>query len=278
VEASGEPLEIDDDLEHDAASGATSDPAIAAGLDAPSTPQDLYLEEASVYRPIATGDIFRGVVGPGFSESPANDLTMLLAHPSAMRRGAELELRARATPVVTENGLSRRKWAKGSYDVFPLPLLASVAKANGFEIEDRGWGADLGLAAPIKTKQLDVRLRVACLSPQGIHLLLQRLVHADTRVAVRLDTLAQTFAAKLEEIEMLQTWNEEIVAPKVDSGGDLLQELSAQARDFDSVMNETTTERPVSLRQMLERRVGAIGQAGEAHRLFAAELAKRRPA
>jgi hypothetical protein len=197
---------------------------------------------------------------------------MVIAHPSAMRKGAELEERARAAPIAPVDGLSRKKWASGYFNVFPLPLLSAVAEQNGVEIEDRAWGVLLELAAPIKTAQLDVTRRVACLSPEGIHLLLQRLVHADTRFPVRKDTLARVFAPKLEELELLETWNEDLVGPLVAGGGDLITELLKAAQDFDQTLSATTGQAGRSLRAMLER----DEEVGEARRLLIAELRRRR--
>lgn len=252
---------------------APEDPILAERLGAPAEPIALYLEEASPYRPIATGDIFQGVTVPGSTEREASyDLTMLIAHPSAMRKGAELERRARAAPVTPVRGLSPRRWARGHFDVFPLPLLAEVARGNGFNVLDEPWGALLQVAGPIATEQLDVERRVACLAPEGIHLLLQRVVHADTRFPVREDLLASVFAPKLEELEMLQTWNEEIVAPLVDDGADRRAELRNAAVEFDGILSSLEHRGDKSIRELLE----SDTRAGEAHRLFAEQIRRRR--
>ncbi len=94
---------------------------------------------------------------------------------------------------------------------------------------------------------------------------------------MKLETLAETFAPKLEELEMLQTWNEELVAPRVESGENLLEHLLMEAQEFEDVMAEKTAGGP-SLREMLERRgqAGEVSRAGEAHRLFAEVLRNRR--
>ena len=234
-------------------------------------PGEIYLEEASPYRPIATGDIFGGVRVPGSNEDEADyDLTMVIAHPSAMRKGAAIEPRARAAVVAPVDGVSKKKWTPGYFDVFPLPLLSAIAKENGFEIAARGWAALLQVAAPIATEDLDVRRRVACLSPKGIHLLLQRLVHADTRFPVREELIEEVFAPKLEELEMLQTWVEEFVLEELEAGADFDEALVAATRDFEAVM--TGGEKP--LRLLLE----SGEHSGEAHRLFAAEMRRRREA
>ena len=246
------------------------DTALAERLGEPSKPDAIYLDEASLYRPVATGDIFEGVAVPGPHED--SGLAMLLAHPSAMRRGAELEEWAKAAPIEVVKGISAKKWTRGHLGVFPLPRLAAIAEANGFVVENRPWGALLDFSAPIETGTLDIHRRVACLAPEGIHLLLQRLVHADTRVAVREHTLAAVFQPKLEELEMLQTWNEELVFPCVEAGGDLSAELARGAREFEEAMNTTGESRSNSIRELLESGTGA----GMAHRLLAAEIGMRR--
>jgi hypothetical protein len=249
---------------------AQFDAELAERLGEPPSPEAIYLGEASPYRPIVTGDIFGGIAVPGPYAEAA--LAMVVAHPSAMRRGAELEEWAKAAPIAPVDGVSKKKWTRGHLGVFPLPRLATIAKKNGFEVEDRPWGALLDFAAPIETAKLDVQRRVACLSPDGIHLLLQRLVHADTRVAVREDTLAAAFAPKLQEIEMLETWNEDLVRPQVDAGGDLAEELATGAQDFEEVMNVKGDGGVTSIRELLESGSGV----GTAHKRLAAEIRMRR--
>ena len=232
----------------------------------------LYLEESSLFRPIATGDIFRRVRVPGSTDAEAEfDLSMILAHPSAMRKGATLEDRVRAAPVAPVDNLSKTKWAKGHYNVFPLPKLAVIAEGNGFDIEARGWAVLLELAAPVETAGLDLNARVACLAPEGIHLLLQRLVHADTRFPVREDLLATVFSPKLDELDLLETWNEELVAPLIDAGGDLGSELDKAAQEFDDLLSAARTDGS-TLRSMLEQ----ADRASEARRLIHAEIRQRR--
>jgi hypothetical protein len=234
----------------------------------PATPGEIYLEEASPYRPIATGDVFQGVIVPGCTEDEAShNLTMVVAHPSAMRKGATLEPRARAAVVAPVDGLSKKKWTLGYYDVFPLPRLSAVASQNGFAIADRGWAALLQIAAPIPTDALGVHRRVACLSPAGIHLLLQRVVHADTRFPVKEKLIEQVFAPKLEEIEMLQTWIEEFVRAEEEEA-DLVEALAAATQEFEAVMTEGDTP----LRPLLE----SDEHVGEAQRLLAREMRRRR--
>ena len=258
-------------VERQAAFSAEFDPVLAERLDKPARAEAIYLEEASLFRPIATGDIFQGATVPGPREDDEPQLAMVIAHPSAMRKGAELRPWLRAAPVICVDGLSKRKWAEGHFGVFPLPKLAATAEANGFEVPDIAWGAVLDLAAPIDTAKLEVQNRCACLSPEGIHLVLQQTVYSDTRVPVITGTLAQVMEPKLEELEMLQTWNETFVEEPVSDGGDLQNELAGAAKDFDDVMNATSPTQPESIRSLLESGTGS----GTAHRLFATEIRRR---
>jgi hypothetical protein len=242
-------------------------------LAAPSSPEAIYLEEASVYRPISTGDIFWDVPVPGCTpEESAYGLTMVVAHPSVMREGGKLEDRARAAPVIRKDGLRKTQWTDKYVDYFPLPLLSRLAKANGFDIENLPWGAHLQLAGPISTNDLDIRRRVVCLRPEGVHVLLQRLVFADTRVAVKIENLAFKIAPKLDEIELLQTWNEDLVMPKVEAGGHLEKELLAAANEFDAVCEATSEDRPTSIHDLL----ASADRRGEGQRLLMRELKERR--
>jgi hypothetical protein len=231
---------------------APEDSILGGRLDVPDDPKDIYLGEVSVFRPIITGDIFHGVPVPGSSEAEVEfDLTMIVAHPSAMRKGTALEARAQAAPVVQVSGVRRTVWTPDVFDVYPLPLLRDVSSANGFDVTHSPWAADLRLCGPVDTSLLDVRRRVACLSPQGILLLLQRLVHTDTRSAIRLDRLQEAFEAKLEEVEMLETWVEEIVSVQHLEDEAALAAVAVATREFDDLLESIAAEYGVRVGELL---------------------------
>lgn len=260
----------DPSVESAAVQAANSDPILAERLASPESSKDIYLEEASLYRPIVTGDIFTGLRVPGCLDADANHgLSMIIAHPSVMRQGAQLEERARAAPVAPRNGLRRSQWSPGYYDVYPLPVLTEIAGDNGFDIANRGWCAVLQDSAPIETKLLDVRQRVACLSPLGIEILLQRMVHSDTRVPVKAELIGQVFAPKLEEIELLETWCEELVSQ---SSEHLQRDLEEAARDFEGFLSTTSEYSEMRIRDMME----SSSQRAGARRLILAEIRRRR--
>ena len=268
-----DPRDADGDIET-GGYDAPYDDVIAEGLGAPNDPLEIYLEEASWYRPISTGDIFRDVAVPGnapHAEAPIV-LSMVVAHPSAMRKGAVIEDWVRAAPVAPIKGLRKTTWSAGFYDVFPLPLLSAVAGDNGFQIPNRAWGTMLELTAPTESNELDVRQRVACLSPDGVHLLLQRVVHSHTRVAIHLPLLEKTFAAKLDELDLQEEWNEKLVEPHVaDDGADLRERLLDGAHEFDDALAVTPADAAQSIGAMLTD----ASQAASARRHVRAEIRRR---
>jgi hypothetical protein len=92
---------------------------------------------------------------------------------------------------------------------------------------------------------------------------------------VNLATLASTFEPKLLELDLLYTWNEELVPTRVDAGGNLVEELLTAAHEFEELM--TTAVGDSSLRKMLApiTKPGETSRVGEAHRRFATELRAR---
>lgn len=223
-----------DDQDDQAGFEPEYDAALAESLAVPSSVDALYLEEASLYRPIGTGDVFIDVSIPGAPtfDSPQS-LVMLVAHPCGIRRGATLEARAKSAPVVPAHGISKSKWTNGHFDFFPLPALKRVAGENGFALDDRAWGALLKEAVPVNTEKLTVDNRVACLGPEGLRLLLQRLVHSDTRVAVKPLAIEGTYKSEAEELELFESWNTDLVAQRVAAGETLHDALLAEAHEFD---------------------------------------------
>jgi hypothetical protein len=249
---------------------APFDPVIAERLDRPSSVEAIW-EEASVNRPISTGDIFRGAPVAGASpDETAHDLTMLLAHPSAMRRGAELEPRIRGACVLPTKGVRKSEWTDGFYDSLPLPGLSQAAAQSGATVKNAPWAALFSTSGAVDSSLLKVDDRVASLSHVGVHLLLQKLVHADTRVAVSIPTLAATFAPKLDEIELLQLWNEDVLGDAGLTGDELQARLRAEAEAFETFLDLGRAD--VTVRKML----ADPQRAGEARRLIMEELRRRR--
>lgn len=195
-------------------------------LDRPREVDDLYLERgdpAPPWRPILTGDIFSDLPIPGLDVS---DLTMIVAHPCTMRAGASLVERLQAVPVRPYNAVPLEQWPAGHKRAFPLPDLSDgtpvAAKLNEFGM--------------VKNADLDLDHRVACLSEEGIRLLLQRFFACFGRVTVRLDTIGEALLGPLGEAELLEEWNEKLVAPAVTEGAERGPALEAAAVDFDALL------------------------------------------
>src|SRR5690349_601886 len=90
---------------------ATFDEELDEKLGVVDDARELYLEEASFYRPISTGDVFLGASVAGASnEEEASGLAMVLSHPSAMRKGPVLADRLRAGPVLAVRGIHPTKY------------------------------------------------------------------------------------------------------------------------------------------------------------------------
>ncbi|MGW5137560.1 hypothetical protein ACWEPH_00615, partial [Nocardia beijingensis] len=64
--------------------------------------------DVSWARPILQGDVFRDVELPGFSDGPY--VVQVVAHPCAMRRGAEVAERVTVAPVHSYQLVSGSGW------------------------------------------------------------------------------------------------------------------------------------------------------------------------
>jgi hypothetical protein len=236
--------------------------------------ESMYLEEVSPFRPILTGDIFRGVTVPGAEMDDEPTLAMVIGHPSGMRSGAMLNARIRTAPVVTDPRLSAKKAATHISDIFGLPRLSDFTH-DECKVDSGPWGVRVDLSAPVLTELFTPEARCACLSPKGIALLVQCVVNSDTRVLVREDTISTKLAPKLLEIEWLENWNEDLVRPRVEAGGDLVTELLSAAIEFETVM-----EADRGGGQTLHRMIADVTSLPpvEAERIMATELRARRAA
>lgn len=122
---------------------------------------------------------------------------MLIAHPCSMRRGAHVRDYVQMTRVEEGPPIASSGW-DGNYGVLPLPELFAPA--------DLRHRATFELAGRVQTSALQVNSRIACLSTQGITLLLQRLAFNYTRVVVELDVIHEAIAHVLEEADLLEEW------------------------------------------------------------------------
>lgn len=170
---------------------------------------DLFEERGAVSfsRPILQGDIFEGVVLPGFGDEPRR--VQIVTHPCSMRRGPVINERIQVAPVDTYQEVS--DW-NGHGRVLPLPDL----------LNDGMWHATkfVDLTA-VAASELTPERRIASLSHPGIHVLQQRLVWHNTRLTLDLANFREQSAPILAEAEMQELWIDTV--------------LGEDARDADSV-------------------------------------------
>ncbi len=159
-------------------------------------PDGLYEERGDVSRcrPILQGDIFDGVVLPGFDDDPRR--VQIVTHPCSMRRGPVVNERIQVAPV--ESYQMVKDWS-GHGRVMPLPDL----------LEDGAWYATkfVDLTA-VRADVLTIESRIASLSHPGIHVLQQRLVWHNTRLRLPLTDFREQSAPVLAEAEMQEAWVE----------------------------------------------------------------------
>jgi hypothetical protein len=197
-------------------------------------PDALYDERADVSRarPLLQGDVFDGVILPGFGTEPKR--VQIVAHPCAMRTGAALTPRITVAPVELHQLVTGRGW-QGNLRVMPL--------------------ADLVEGEHFATKFVDVTAcpaglltrdrRIATLSNQGIYVLQQRLIKHYTRTEMALEVLRSESAPVLTEAELLWDWLERVLtdAEIGDDGA-----LDAEVGVFEKWMQDGSPSRQLRLR------------------------------
>lgn len=163
-------------------------------------PNALYDERADVSRarPLLQGDVFEGVLLPGFGDDPRK--VQIVAHPCAMRVGADLTPRIKVAPVEPHQLVSGRDW-QGQLRVMPLAELADGQHFATKFVDVTACPAEL----------LTRSNRIATLSNQGIYVLQQRLIKHYTRVEMELEVLRRQSAPVLTEAELLWDWLEAVL-------------------------------------------------------------------
>ncbi|MGI8434106.1 MAG: hypothetical protein ACR2LE_05135 [Nocardioidaceae bacterium] len=141
-------------------------------------PDSLYDErvEISRARPLLQGDVFDGVVLPGFGEEPRK--VQIVAHPCSMRAGATLTPRVTVAPIDPHREVTGKGW-DGPPRLMPLPDLVDGENFATKFIDVTACPAEL----------LTRDRRIATLSNRGIYVLQQRLVKHYTRVEMSLELL-----------------------------------------------------------------------------------------
>jgi hypothetical protein len=149
-------------------------------------------------RPVFTGDVFfdAEVQGVGAIEHKS---VLVIQHPCALRsNGVDLTDTLMVVEVVPGKLLTQSQWL-GNYRVMPLPGLVGGAETEHYA----GQFTSPYLAIPAS---LDRARRVACLSPLGVNLLLQRWVFHNSRAAVPTDLYDDATSAQYEEADGIEEW------------------------------------------------------------------------
>lgn len=229
-------------------------------LEAPRSPDELYLaraDEVSALRPVMTGDIFSGVSIPGVEdiEGDTERLAIILSHPCSMRAGAELSHALQVARVVQRDPIDLSAWSKSHFNLMPLPDLTASVDPDAFAAGDDGTAefevrraetfhaVMLDYRGRVRTDELALERRIACLTEEGVALLHQRMSHNDTRYAPATDLLVTACAPVFAEAELLETWNERLVPAEALADPErLLQELDVVAKLFEE---ELAMSRPI---------------------------------
>lgn len=197
-------------------------------------PDALYDERADVSRarPFLQGDVFDGVVLPGFGDGPKK--VQIVAHPCAMRTGASLTPRITVALIEPYQVVSGRAWDRHPR-VMPLAELISGDHFAARFVDITACPAEL----------LTKERRVATLSNRGIFVLQQRLIKHYTRVETELEVLRSQSAPVLTEAQLLWDWLEEVLSD-VEIEDDAV--LDHEAEVFEEWMRSGSPSRQERLR------------------------------
>lgn len=197
-------------------------------------PDALYDERSDVSRarPLLQGDVFDGVVLPGFGDDPKK--VQIVAHPCAMRTGASLTPRITVAPVEPYQAVSGNAW-DGHPRVMPLAELVS-GKHFAAKFVDI-------TACPVELLTKD--RRIATLSNRGIFVLQQRLIKHYTRAETELEVLRSQSAPVLTEAELLWDWLETVLSD-LEIHDDAILDLEAEV--FEEWMRSGSPSRQERLR------------------------------
>lgn len=160
-------------------------------------------DEVSQTRPIFTGDVYAGLELPGRTGSVKKRNVIVLQHPCSMRtNGVDLSWQVLVAEVSRRKLLEEEEWG-GFVNLFPLPDL--LPEVQGQARNQAGDFDCLYTVAPALLTD-----RIACLSPFGVNLLLQRWVHYSSRVVVPTFDFQTQTVAFYEEADLIEEWCDEM--------------------------------------------------------------------
>lgn len=170
-------------------------------------------DEVVRHRPVFTGDVFDKVTVQSLGETRIKKI-IVLQHPCALRtNGVDLQPRLFVAEVRPHNVIAAKDWT-GHVAKMPLPeLVPTLASAK------RHQAAFFDAPYMIGPDALNLDKRIACLSPIGVNLLLQRWVHHNSRVVVPTMTYQDVSSSAYEEADLIEEWCEQRVEAGIDIHG-----------------------------------------------------------
>jgi hypothetical protein len=126
---------------------------------------------------------------------------MIVQHPCALRsNGVDLNSRLLAVEVKNFSLIPPGKW-RGSFSFMPLPSLRPGLDSNA-----RNQAAGFDSIYTAQASDLDLEKRIACLSPSGVNILLQRWVHHNSRVIIPTWQYQEVTESVFEEADLMEEW------------------------------------------------------------------------
>jgi hypothetical protein len=158
--------------------------------------------EVVAHRPFFTGDVFTKTTVRGADE-PRTRSIALLQHPCALRvNGVDLTNRLIVAEVKPFQILTAPAW-RGHFSRMPLPdLIRTVAEKK------RHHAIFFESVYVVASADLAPERRIACLSPVGVNILLQRWVSHNSRVIVPAATYQEVTGGPYEEADIVEDWCE----------------------------------------------------------------------
>lgn len=155
--------------------------------------------DVSEFRPVFTGDVYDNVS----LEAPTGEIrsrsVLVVQHPCSMRvDGVNLANKLLVAELSNRKPLRQEAWL-GNYSLMPLPDLRPNIDSG-----KRHQAASFDKLHVVSSAALTTR--VACLSPVGVNLLLQRWVHFSSRVVVPTWQLQETIEGEYEEADLTEDW------------------------------------------------------------------------
>lgn len=175
---------------------------MANEMDKPSDPADLYRalgDDVNPARPTLTGDVFEDVPVTNPDGTTTIRTAMILDHPCSLREdGINLVDRLLVAEVRRTN---QGSWRQGNYNrmFLPAPFPGADGKANP-------CAAFFDASYHVSPEQLEAGNRIACLTPAGINLMLQRRVKHFSRVTVKTFAFMEANLGVYDEADLIEDW------------------------------------------------------------------------